>query len=251
MKDINPKVRNCFCSRSRKHNFTLIELLVVIAIIAILAGMLLPALNAAREKVRGAACINNLKQIGTATALYINDFDYYPGRGDGSWTYPPFSARIGSYLGFGMEIYKGMPHFTATQRAPVFLCPSAKRPMMLTNPNFAGVQGLSYIINVEFTDSSLWGIKASVVSKPTERYLFFDSGESGNDYYAADNDTYGRIAYMHSSGSKPRIVPTHGDGYGKALNIGFADGHASRVDGPVTTSSSDVNDSVYRHWVVR
>ena len=80
-------------------SFTLIELLVVIAIIAILASMLLPALNQARDRAMTSDCSSRLKQVGTLFTLYAGDFkDYLPPCGQGTGESKLFEA-IEPYMG--------------------------------------------------------------------------------------------------------------------------------------------------------
>ena len=189
--------------RTASKSFTLIELLVVIAIIAILAAMLMPALNKARLSAQGGACKNNLKQIALASAMYSEMMD--------SWIIPgdmPYNGSTAAWYavlgGYYQELGNfGVTYYGNTQTAGSFVCPAEPLPFASNKNN--GFTGCHYAANGALTGSykytgsvRSWEMtrKIQEMKQPSKVIFALDNIRTGENIFTYSLYT---PAYRHST----------------------------------------------------
>jgi len=206
----------------RKPFFTLVELLVVIAVIAILAGLLLPALQAARRKAAKISCLNNQRQLALAWFCYESDWQMTPpvSKSGVRWI-----DLLASYLAPKSEKNGGN----------VFVCPADARPMEKKVVYAAGDANLlSYGINQcypsgrEADTPILWyGVPAGMIRNPSEFISFADAGS----YYIGTTvaaPVFGAInGESCVEGGYCKYLSFRHEAQKQEFNAAFADGHAA------------------------
>ncbi len=187
MRSINTLVR----PPETRHGFTLIELLVVIAIIAILAAILFPVFSQAREKARQASCSSNLKQLGLATLMYLQDYDE---------TYPLYQyADCQGFVCY--QYWFGLRVGTTWDKTRGLLYPYMKNHQIQKCPSFSAVprlgDGNGYGYNwgylgsdyyISFNWPPLNPASEASLSSPASKILFADAGFVNVPWYGGNGE---------------------------------------------------------------
>ena len=226
--------------RKQEKFFTLIELLVVIAIIAILASMLLPALQKARESGRSASCINNLKQQGLGFAGYQNDFaDCFPYGGSNATSVMAkcvwWFTSIKPYAGYNYAEWA-----TYVKESKLFVCPSEPKPYRYDAKTSTGGRD---IVNVTYCMNNRLNLAKVTQVKNPSKVLNVVDGTGDPAMFKYLNTTADVKALF--ANSLPKAIALRHNGFANALR---ADGSCNITVNPDKLTEVEVNiilDSVY------